>query len=144
MKVNIHEKDKREKKYAVIISYEKGKLVLVRHRERITWEIPGGHREEGEDIMTTAKRELFEETGAIKYEIKYLCDYSVENNSEINYGGLFIADIYDRRETLHHEIEEIRHYYELPEIEKMTYGKIQKELVRSVEENYREFIPKVL
>lgn len=142
MKIKIHEKDERERKYAVIVSYEDGKLLLVRHKKRTTWEIPGGHWEEGEEILETAKRELLEETGAVKYDITYLCDYSVEDNHEINYGGLFIADIYDRKEELLHEIEEVRLYSELPKTDKMTYGKIQKEILKLIEEKFSKYIPK--
>ena len=45
--------------------------------------MPGGHREAGEDILETAKRELQEETGAIKFEIKPICVYSVTGKTKI-------------------------------------------------------------
>ena len=48
-------------KFAVIISKADGKWVFCKHKERDTYEIPGGHREEGELILDTAKRELREE-----------------------------------------------------------------------------------
>ena len=49
-------------KFAVIISLSNGKWVFCKHKERDTYEAPGGHREVGEDILETAKRELQEET----------------------------------------------------------------------------------
>lgn len=55
-------------KFAVIISKSNGKWVMCKHKERDTYEVPGGHREEGEDILDTAKRELQEETGAVKFD----------------------------------------------------------------------------
>ena len=55
-------------KFAVIISQSNGKWVICKHKERDTYEAPGGHREAGEDILETAKRELQEETGAIVCE----------------------------------------------------------------------------
>ena len=48
-------------KFAVIISKTNGKWIFCKHRERDTYEVPGGHRESGEDILSTAKRELMEE-----------------------------------------------------------------------------------
>ena len=56
-------------KFAVIISQSNGKWVFCKHKERDTYEVPGGHREAGENILEAAKRELQEETGAVKYEI---------------------------------------------------------------------------
>lgn len=38
-------------KFAVIISESNGKWVVCKHRERDTYEVPGGHREAGEDIL---------------------------------------------------------------------------------------------
>ena len=46
-------------KYAVIAARYKDKWVFVKHRERDTLEVPGGHREAGENIAQTAARELF-------------------------------------------------------------------------------------
>ena len=45
-------------KFAVIISKTDNKWVFCKHKERETYEIPGGHREPGESILETAKREL--------------------------------------------------------------------------------------
>ena len=74
-------------KFAVIISQSNGKWVFCKHKERDTYEVPGGHREAGEDIFETAKRELQEETGAIKFEIKPICVYSVTGKNRVNDTG---------------------------------------------------------
>ena len=51
--------------FAVVVARSDGKWVLCKHKGRITYECPGGHREEGEKIEDTARRELYEETGAL-------------------------------------------------------------------------------
>lgn len=98
-------------KFAVIISKSNGKWVFCKHKERNTYEIPGGHREEGEEILETAKRELYEETGAVVFDIKPICVYSV--TAEYNFDGqetfgmLYFADIKEFEDGLHNEIEKI-------------------------------------
>ncbi|MEI6857137.1 NUDIX domain-containing protein [Psychrilyobacter sp.] len=127
--IKLHKIEERYRKYAVIITYENNELVLVRHRERETWEIPGGHHEIGETILETAKRELFEETGAIDFETKHIADYSVKKGNEINYGGLFEAHIINREKKLGYEISEVKKFTKLPPVKKVTHGMIQIELV---------------
>lgn len=41
-------------KFAVIVSKTNGKLVFCKHKQRDTYEIPGGHREDGETILEAA------------------------------------------------------------------------------------------
>ena len=43
-------------RYSIIAARFRGQWVFVRHKERSTWEIPGGHIEEGETAMETADR----------------------------------------------------------------------------------------
>ncbi len=118
-------------KFAVIIACSKGRWVFCKHKERDTYEIPGGHREPGENILETAKRELYEETGAVKYSIKPICVYSVTAPNEFDgvetFGGLYFADIEEFEEELHSEIERISFFDSLPE--KLTYPMIQPKLV---------------
>ena len=128
-------------KFAVIISKTQDQYVFCRHKDRDTWEIPGGHREAGENIMDTAKRELYEETSAVKFEIKPVCVYSVtapDNfDGEETFGMLFFADIESFETELHSEIEEIALLDELPE--RWTYPNIQPHLIN--EAKRRGFLP---
>lgn len=71
-------------KFAVIVSKTNGKLVFCKHKQRDTYEIPGGHREDGETILEAAKRELMEETGAIEFSISTVCVYSVKGKTIVN------------------------------------------------------------
>lgn len=120
-------------KFAVIISKTDGKWVFCKHRERDTYEIPGGHRENGETIFDAAKRELREETGAVDFHIKPVCVYSVkgktrinENDSDESFGMLFVANIFSFEE-LHNEIETIIITDEL--VKNWTYPLIQPALI---------------
>ena len=78
-KVNFYDNiDDSMLKFAVIIARHNGKWVFCKHKERNTWQVQGGHREANEDIIDTAKRELFEETGAIDFD-----NIEVNNLSDI-------------------------------------------------------------
>lgn len=122
-------------KFAVIISRYNGKLVFCKHRQRDTLEIPGGHREIGEMIAETARRELYEETGAVDFKIEPICVYSVtaEDNfdGQETFGMLFFADIFSIENKLHSEIESICLLDGLPE--KWTYPLIQPKLIEEAE-----------
>lgn len=134
MKVRLHNIEDRYRKYAVIVTFEEDNLLLVRHNKRDTWEIPGGHHEDGETISETAERELYEETGAIDYDLKHIYDYSVERDGHVNYGGLFRADIKKRGTLPQSEIAEVKKFKTLPPEKIMTYGKIQHRLLYLIKE----------
>lgn len=116
-------------KFAVIITKSNGKWVFCKHKERETYEVPGGHREAGEHIDDTAKRELYEETGAIEYSIKPICIYSVlrEEEGTETFGKLFFADVKKFEGQLHSEIEKIVFTDEV--IDNWTYPLIQPKLL---------------
>ena len=123
-------------KFAVILAKHQGKWVFCKHRKRETWEIPGGHREPGEAIEQTARRELYEETGAVDYTIDPLFVYSVTApwnfDGQETFGMVFFADIAAFEPKLHSEIERIIISDEFPTA--WTYPEIQP---RMLEEYFR-------
>lgn len=118
-------------KFAVIASRYKGKWVFCRHKARSTFEIPGGHREEGETATAAAIRELTEETGAADFNIYPVCVYSVKkDNAEESFGMLYYADIFEFEKELKFEIESIHLFDGLPD--EWTYPHIQPKLLEEV------------
>lgn len=74
MQVNFYEQvDDKRLRFAVIVARHRGQWVFCKHRERDTYELPGGHREPGESILEAARRELQEETGAAAFSIHPVC-----------------------------------------------------------------------
>lgn len=127
-------------KFAVIITVHNGKWVFCKHKERSTLEAPGGHREPGEDIFSTAKRELYEETGALDYTITPICVYSVTAPDHFDgtesFGMLYYADVTRFEPELHSEIETTVITDMLPK--NWTYPEIQPKLLE--EASRRGFI----
>jgi 8-oxo-dGTP diphosphatase len=81
--------------YSVISAIFGGKWIFVRHHKRTTWEIAGGHIESGESSLEAAARELKEETGALKFDLRCIATYSVTKNGETGWGRLYIADVFE-------------------------------------------------
>ncbi|MGB6127535.1 MAG: NUDIX domain-containing protein [Psychrilyobacter sp.] len=117
-----------KKKYSVIIPLYEGKLVLVKHEDRDTLELPGGHIEKGETAEMAAKRELYEESGATSFELTYLSDYSVEENGDLNYGSVFMAVINKFGDLPNFEMEDKFLVEEIPT--NLTYPEIQGEFMK--------------
>ena len=138
MKVNFYETiDDALLAFAVIVSKANGKWVFCKHKERDTYEVPGGHREKGETILQAAKRELIEETGAVRFQIQPICVYSVIGKTRVNesgeesYGMLYYADIEAFEDELHSEIEKVVLFDELPD--QWTYPEILPLLIAEVQ-----------
>lgn len=128
-------------KFAVIITRHVDKWVFCKHRKRETYEVPGGHREPGEVIEETARRELYEETGALDYDLDPICVYSVASvdekgmEGEETFGMLYVAEVRTFEEELHSEIEKIVLMEDLPQ--DWTYPDIQPYLIREAKRRVR-------
>lgn len=113
---------------AVVAARYQGKWVFCRHRQRTTWEMPGGHKEQGETVEAAAKRELFEETGAVGFEITPVlvcCDRNL-------CGMLYYADITKLGSIPPgSEMAEIKLFERLPE--QLTYPDLYRALFASAE-----------
>ena len=124
-------------RFAVVISKADGKWVFCKHKDRNTFEVPGGRRESGESILDTAMRELQEETGAMDFTIEPVCIYSVTGKNRVNdtgeemFGMLYLAEISKFEAELHSEMEKVCLFDELPS--EWTYPLIQPVLIQEAE-----------
>ena len=118
-------------RFASIIALHEGQWLLCRERGSATWETPGGHIEPGETPEAAARRELYEETGAVEADLYPLCDYwacyephELPSEGWAN-GRQFFAHV-RRLGPLPEgsEIEEVRHFEVFPK-ENLTYPEIE-------------------
>lgn len=137
MDVRFYESVQDEKlKFAVIAVWCPDGWLFVRHKERDTWELPGGHREPEESIDACARRELYEETGIADVQLKQICAYSVIGRTRVNesgeesFGMLYLAEAAAAKELPESEIAEVKRMESLPEA--WTYPEIQPRLLKAV------------
>jgi len=65
----------------VVVENDVGQVLLEKRRDFGRWGLPGGAAEEGDDLETTAIREVFEETGLTVSHLKpfgFSCDPVIE------------------------------------------------------------------
>lgn len=81
--------------YSVISARFENRWIFVRHNQRTTFEIAGGHIEIGETSFEAAGRELMEETGALKFNLSCIATYSVKKDGETGWGRLYLAEVFE-------------------------------------------------
>lgn len=74
---------------AIVVPRCRGQWVFCRRRDREGWEFPGGHREAGETMEQTARRELWEETGIRDAQLQSVGCYRLGQT----FGMLFFAEV---------------------------------------------------
>ena len=123
-------------KYSVIFARCKDKWIICKHKDRDTWETSGGHIEAGETPLEAAKRELYEETGAVEFDISLIGDYwactephETENISWSN-GQFFLALVSKIEKLPDNEMQCIDFFDEFPD--NLTYPDITRELLPHV------------
>jgi 8-oxo-dGTP diphosphatase len=120
--------------WAAIIARYQNQWLMVKHKDRATFEYPGGKREPGESIIECAHREFYEETGASQYSLQPLTTYSMRlADGKLSYGLMCTADVESLSELpAESEMERVAFFDELPD--ELTYPKIIPELLRYISE----------
>lgn len=121
-----------ELKYVVICSNYRGKWMLSKHRERDTLETQGGYIEPGEAPLEAARRELYEESGAVEARLYHICDYrGYDDNGSAN-GAVYLGLIDELGALPESEMEKVSFFDELPS--ELTYPLVTPVLIRTAKE----------
>lgn len=109
--------------FSVVLSRFEGGWLFSRHLARSTWEMQGGHVEPGETPEMGARRELYEEAGAVATQMEPVCGYwTWQEDQPRRYGILFLADIDHMDPLPPSEMAGVRWFETLPEA--LTYPEI--------------------
>ncbi len=122
---------------SIIPLLEDGRIVLIRRRDTGLWALPGGMVAWGEDIASTVRRELKEETGLNLGKIRSLAGVysSPERDSRLHSICVaVVADVFGQSKVQDElEISEVKAFSpnSLPSIEELSYDNAEQL------ENYR-------
>lgn len=101
-------------RHVVIFARHNGRWVFCRAGTRAGWETAGGLIESGETPTEAARRELFEETGAVDFTLRPLFDYVERRPYGWANGRAYLADVRTFGALPPFEIAEIREMDALP------------------------------
>ena len=105
--------------FVVIFARYNHKWLYCQKKGAVTWETAGGRIEGSgsdgvaashslsETPLDAAKRELYEETGALKFDITPAFDYSVHTSMEHSNGQVFYAQIHELGDMPDYEMAEV-------------------------------------
>ena len=113
--------------FVVVVSVYMGRLMLSRHKKRMTWETQGGHIEAGESPAEAAARELREESGACEFTLMPVCDYCGYNKFASANGCVFYADIIRMGDMPESEMAAVKLFDVIPE--ELTYPNVTPRLI---------------
>lgn len=120
-------------KSAAVASRYRGKWVFCRKQAGNPYQIPGGPRQDGENIEQTARRELYEETGAARFRLVPVCVYGVRDGSGGEwFGMLYYAEIQEFFSLPGAEGEKVGFFDGVPG--ELAFPEVQPELLRKAAE----------
>ncbi len=111
---------------SIVPLLEDGRIVLVRQRDTRLWALPGGMVSWGEDIATTVRRELREETGLNLVKIRRLVGVYSDPERDSRLHSVCVSVVADVRGQLkvqdELEVSEVKAFSpnSLPAIEEMS------------------------
>lgn len=101
--------------FVVMLVRENGRLLVCHHQGRGEWELPGGRRERGETPFEAAARELWEETGALEFELAFLGWYGVRGPEGQTFGAAYSGVVSSRGDLPPYEIASVCPVDQVPE-----------------------------
>jgi len=119
-------------RFVVVFARYQGRWLYCRAKKRDSFETAGGHIECGETPLDAARRELYEETGAVEFDIRPIFDYSVHRPTEYSNGQVFLADVRELGDMPGYEMAETRLFDGVPDV--MRFPQILPVLFEKVKE----------
>ena len=120
--------DEKEFTRVVCVCKYNGKYVFSFNKKRNGWELPGGHIEDGETWEEAARREVFEETGAININLKPICIYKINSFALLCYCEILefgqIPNYSEISEIC--QLDDLPKNMTFPESSKLFFDKVKK------------------
>ena len=104
--------------YVRMVTKHNGNFVLPFHKKSQKWDWVGGFVEKGENPLEAAKRELFEETGAVDFDIFPVFDHESfnEDGTHFNNARTYFVIVHEFSDLLDgSEMEKIGFFDKIPD-----------------------------